>query len=484
MTKRNHILAVFAISAMLILAGLLAVRTPSLAAGTTSTYLPIAFKRYPAQTIFGMELQVSKAGMEAFKATGPSWVRQNGLLWSQVEPNKGERNWAAAANLESNLVEFARQNIEPILIVRSTPAWAQKIAGATCGPILEAELASFGQFMYDAVARYSQPPYNVKYWEIWNEPDAVYSPTSPNGPYGCWGDPTDPYYGGGYYASMLQAVYPQIKAADPNAIVLVGGLLLDCDPRPVNGGPSYCAQWGNNELPPMYFEGILRNNGGNYFDGISFHAYDYFYYTSPELGHYASVIWGSYWNTTGPVGPVKAAFIRQLLAQYNVTGKFLVNTESALICGGANDAPGGAGCEADPGSLYEQTKARYVTQAYAAALADGQQANIWFSLFGWRNSGLIYSDLSPRPAYTAFQFASAELAGFSFQRLVTDYPGTQIYEFVDNGRNLWVVWSLDGANHDLTLPFTPLAIYDFMGTSLPANTSLSISLDPLFIEWK
>ncbi|HNT23109.1 MAG TPA: hypothetical protein PKM21_02000, partial [Anaerolineales bacterium] len=68
MTKRNHILAVFAISAMLILAGLLAVRTPSLAAGTTSTYLPIAFKRYPAQTIFGMELQVSKAGMEAFKA--------------------------------------------------------------------------------------------------------------------------------------------------------------------------------------------------------------------------------------------------------------------------------------------------------------------------------------------------------------------------------------------------------------------------------
>jgi len=43
---------------------------------------------------------------------------------------------------------------------------------------------------------------------------------------------------------------------------------------------------------------------------------------------------------------------------------------------------------------------------------------------------------------------------------------------------------LDGANHDLTLPFTPLAIYDFIGTSLPANQSLSISLDPLFIEWK
>ena len=38
----------------------------------------------------------------------------------------------------------------------------------------------------------------------------------------------DPYYGGGYYAEMLKIVYPQIKAADPEAQILIGGLLLFC----------------------------------------------------------------------------------------------------------------------------------------------------------------------------------------------------------------------------------------------------------------
>ncbi len=50
--------------------------------------------------------------------------------------------------------------------------------------------------------------------------------------FGCWGDPNDKtYYGGEYYAEMLKRAYPAVKAANPQAIVLNGGLLLDCDPR-------------------------------------------------------------------------------------------------------------------------------------------------------------------------------------------------------------------------------------------------------------
>jgi hypothetical protein len=83
--------------------------------------------------------------------------------------------------------------------------------------------------MHDLVARYSVPPYNVKYWELWNEPDvdpALAGLIGGDIPFGCWGDSTDPYYGGGYYAEMLKAVYPRIKAADPQAQVARGRIAL------------------------------------------------------------------------------------------------------------------------------------------------------------------------------------------------------------------------------------------------------------------
>src|SRR5512145_713220 len=109
-----------------------------------------------------------------------------------------------------------------IAIIGSTPTWALK-SGYTCGAVSQAALEEFGDFVFDAVQRYSAPPYNVKYWELWNEPDVVNY-------LGCWGDEADPYYGGSYYAEMLKVAYPKIKAADPEAQVLTGGLLLDCDP--------------------------------------------------------------------------------------------------------------------------------------------------------------------------------------------------------------------------------------------------------------
>jgi hypothetical protein len=43
-------------------------------------------------------------------------------------------------------------------------------------------------------------------------------------------DPVTLNFGGEYYGNMLKIVYPAIKSADPQAQVLVGGLLLDCDP--------------------------------------------------------------------------------------------------------------------------------------------------------------------------------------------------------------------------------------------------------------
>ncbi len=272
---------------------------------------------------------------------------------------------------------------------------------------------------------------------------------------------------------MLKVVYPQIKAGNSQAQVLIGGLLLDCDPR------GTCAAVGRDPLPAKYLEGILSNNGGAYFDGVSFHAYDYY---SPSTGGYANPNWGSAWNTTGPVLIAKSQFIQSLLSQYGVTGKYLMNTELALICGSTGSEPQ---CQTE---AFANTKAYYLTQAYAASIAQGLRANTWYSTLGWRGSALLGDGLTPLPAYTAFQFGRNELrnAGYLGEISMADIGGVggvKGYKFQRGDRRVWVLWSLDGGTHTINLASVPLAVWDALGNSAPPTASMNITLKPLYLEW-
>jgi hypothetical protein len=426
-------------------------------------------------TVFGAEMEyIGGGGLDQMAAANMTWVRRNAVIWSSIETTEGTYNWSAMAGLEIELQNASSRGIQVILEVRSTPEWARKIAGTgpTCGPISQVKLPAFGNFMQALVARYSVAPYNVKYWEMWNEPD--YASYAGDKIFGCWGDISDAYFGGGYYAEMLKAVYPRVKLADPKAQVVIGGLLLDCDPRPGAG----CALVGHSDLPSKFLEGILWNNGGSYFDGVSFHAYDYYGYDLvAQKPIYVNPNWQSAWNTTGPVFIAKAQYIQSLLSQYGVSGKFLMNTESALLCDACvNDA------------TYETTKATYLTQAYAAAIAQGLRANIWYSVAGWRNSGLLNADLSPRPAYTAFKFARSELGEVAFTGVITaadigSVSGVNGYKFQSGDRRIWVLWSLDGNQHLVSLASTPMAAWDALGNSISPAASMNVTFSPLYLEW-
>jgi len=452
---------------------------PAYASGSFVIYLPLVFKSYPPPpTVFGIQMDsvTEDGGLSKVAETKATWVGGIGVSWASVEPSRGARNWTALASQEQQMQNVAGKGLTPIVNVRYTPGWAQLYAGYSCGPMQQAYFSNFASFMHDLVARYSVAPYNIKYWEIWNEPDIDHSLVPGDSGYGCWGDQSDPYYGGGYYAEMLKMVYPQIKAADPQAQVLVGGLLLDCDPR---GFPSPCARVGNNDKPPKFLEGILRHNGlndgGNYFDGVSFHAYDYY---QGGLGQYSNSNFQSAWNTTGPVVTAKVGFIQSVLSTYGVSGKFLMNTESAVLCDS---------CSND--TVYETTKAYYVAQVYAAAIAQGLKANLWYTLLGWRNSGLLNADLSPRPAYTALQFARNELrdatsAGEISSSDIGGATGVKGYKFNRGDRRIWVVWSRDGASHSITPSLgAPIAAWDALGNSVTPNASMNVDLKPLYLEW-
>jgi hypothetical protein len=405
-------------------------------------------------------------GLGRAQAAGAYWIRWAAVWWPDIEAEEGVRDWAAVSWLDEQLAAAASAGRQVILIVRGTPTWAQARPGVACGAILPDKLGAFAAFTQALVARYSVAPFNVKYWELWNEPDIDPSLVAANSPFGCWGDQTDPYYGGGYYAEMLKVVYPAIKAVDPAAQVVSGGLLLACDP--VNPPPE------SDCTPSRFLEGALINGAGPYFDGVSFHAYDYYARNLPGYTHPG---WYSVSNTTGPVLIAKANYLKGLLAAYDVDGKFLMNTETAILCGrdGTEDF-----CQLPQAA---EMKSAYVAQAHAAAAAAGLRANIWYSYLGWRGSGMVDGTGSPVPAYSAFQYSTTTLAGAAFRRAIDEFPGVMGYEFKRAARRLWVAWTLESAPLAITLPSLPASVTDIYGQSLPAGAELTLGQAPVYVEW-
>ncbi len=96
---------------------------------------------------------------------------------------------------------------------------------------------AFGRYVYESVRRYPEVPY----WEIWDEPDLP----------GYWrGSPAE-------YAQLLAVAYQQVKRANPQAKVLLGGLALD-----------------GRRVNPNFLEAILadtRYPAAYYFDIMNFH---------------------------------------------------------------------------------------------------------------------------------------------------------------------------------------------------------------------
>ncbi len=441
--------------------------TPSAALEQPTSVATLTPPGLPLQTVPGIEMDsINYASLDLVVQAGAYWVRRNALNWSAIEPVEGDRKWEAVSALENELEAAAKRGLQMVLIVNSTPGWAQKAPGYYCGPVALEKLEAYKRFLADAVKRYSAPPYNVKYWELGNEPDIDPSFVPPDSPYGCWGDNKDVFYGGGYYAEMLKQVYPQIKAVDSQAQVLVGGLLMDCDP--------VTPPEGKDCTPSLFLEGILRSGGGDYFDGVSFHAYDY--YSAPF--EYGNSNWNSNWDSTGPVLIAKTRYIRSLLAAYQHPDKLILNTEAGLICAKKEDDPV---CQSEEFGL---TKSYYIAQINTIAQAEGLSANIWYSLTGWRGTGLVELSGKPLPAFDAYRKNAAVLQGATSVRSVNEIEGVRGYEIIRPGERIWILWSIDGKDHPYSIVEKPASVFDVFGNPLEPDKPITIVRRPVYLLWK
>lgn len=451
--------------------------TPGPTSTPAPTPTPTLVPPFQGVSVMGMDLTGTNYNSIARLAAdaGAHWARSDGVRWADIEPNPGERRWESQAAFESFSLALSENGLHHITIVKDTPGWAQGVPPYACGPIAADALDDFGNFMFDLVSRYSAEPYNLKYWELGNEPDAAYRFVPPDSPFGCWGEHGDAYYGGRYYAEMLKAVYPRIKAADPQTQVLIGGLLLDCDP---DNPPITNRDTGEIKdcSPGLFLEGVLENGGGDYFDGVSFHAYDYY---DSATGFFLNFNWngGMFEQDLVPVIVAKTQFLRNILSKYGHLDKYLVNTETALLCGRDGNE---AFCLSD---RFRSMKADYVAMSYASAVADGLRGNLWYTLQEtWRRSYLAPGGV-PEKGYYAFRYAAERHTGAAYWGPVHEFDDVHGYKFKKEGREYWVIWSLTGAPVSVSFDELPESLYSVTGEPIPPTQTIELSASPVYVDW-
>lgn len=364
----------------------------------------------PPRGLLGIETTrlAPSRDLAGLTAMAPGWVRRNGLRWRDVEPLPGGGyRWDAPAlqALETELIAASQRGLRVVLVVQGSPEWAVDPFGVDCAPINPQHYENYARFLEAAVARYSAPPFNVKYWELGNEPDAFVFTS--NSPFGCWGRPEDEFYGGRAYGELLKVAYPAVKRADPRSQVLNGGLLLE---RP------YDPATGEGRMA-RFLEGMLAAGAGGSFDILAFHSYSY--YNGTADGGLGAQDW-------------KPGYLRALLERHGLE-KPLFNTEGALLC----MAPSAACAEA---------QAHAMGRLYVRALRDELIGYIWYlyDSDGFRSTALVepQNPTQRRPAYAAFATAAAALGAHQYAGPVAGLPaGVEAHRLTDGPRTTFVLWA-------------------------------------------
>jgi len=281
------------------------------------------------------------AYMEKAAEAGAQWVRTD-FWWYSVEwVGPGVVDWTY---FDTVVAEAERQGLTLIPILWGTPKWAATDGVFSYGV---PDMAAWEWFVFQTVSRYRG---RITTWEIWNEPNFS----------GYWhGTPHQ-------YAELLARASLQVKQADPQATVLLGG-------QAQGGGtsPTFLAQILEDPLYPA----------GAYYDVHNVHT---------AFSSMATITTYLQWHRT-------------VLAQHGLSKPVAV-TELSYTSDPAYQTVAGY-TDGEPG------QARYLADAYRTLLVEGAVVVVWASLRDYTDgeagkytrSGLARTDLAPKPAFFRYR---------------------------------------------------------------------------------
>lgn len=194
---------------------------------------------YDGRTEVGVGVHdLSDAHIQLVKKLGIRLVRYT-VYWDQIErtANAGQYDEERLREYDQTLARARDAGLELLLVVHGNPPgvdWDHR----------EAAYARFTSFMSMLVRRYP----SIQYWELWNEMDASFTPI-----FGARREGYPLFERGRCYGQMLNLAYPAIKQANPQSIVLMGGLA--------------------SHVPEEFIRGVYEEGAGRAFDVMSIHTY-------------------------------------------------------------------------------------------------------------------------------------------------------------------------------------------------------------------
>ena len=300
--------------------------------------------------------------LDGVVAAHSGWLRVD-INWDRIQAGgPSSYDWAPF----DAVVSAARaRGLNVLGTILYTPSWARPSGtGANYAPT---NLNDYATFAATAVAHFA--PQGVHTYEVWNEPNIV----------NFWAPGPD----AARYTQMLRLAYTAIHSSDPSGFVISAGL------SPYGAYGQGDAQHLN---PVSFLERMYANGAAGSFDAVGWHPYNYPY----GLG-YAN--WSA-WSQMSETSPSA----RSLMTANGDGGKQIWATEFGAPTGSASNEES------------EAAQAQLVTDSYARLGSWSWAGPAFF--YSYRdqstgssnvedNFGVIHSDWSLKPSYTAYQSAAA-----------------------------------------------------------------------------
>ncbi len=333
--------------------------TTSTVPATTTTTTAAPARSGPAigvsfPALLGESAATQAAALANLKSIGITSIRL-GADWAYISyAGVGTYDWS---QLDQEVASVRAAGMSMDMVIMGTPSWAA-VAGESGSDVAQpASPAQFGQFAAAVAQRYA--PQGVQDFEIWNEPnDTVFWQPAPNP---------------AAYVQVLQASYTDIKAVDPSALVITGGLAPEA------------TQDGNiNEV--TFLQDMYADGAKGYFDALGDHPYSY-----PALPDTYEI-----WSGWSQMDSTPTS-LESVLAANGDAAKPIWITEVGAPTGG-------------PDSVGTAGQAEELTQAIASAKASPWIGALY--LYTYEDSGgdsttdedwfgLLNADGSAKPAWSA-----------------------------------------------------------------------------------
>lgn len=329
-------------------------------------------------TLTWMSDQDLAAGLNDAVALGTRWIRTD-LSWADIQPSRGGAyQWWRY----DRVINAARaRGLTVLPTIGYAPAWA---GGSNCRPgqnCPPANPADFAAFAAAVAKRYA--PEGVHTWEIWNEPNISLF----------WQPGAD----AAAYTELLRDTSGAIRAVDPKAFLIMGGLAAVKTNKKVR-----------NESATQFLAEVSALGGNKLVQAIGYHPYTYPYLPG------ASTAFGT---TFERISSYKDNLVA-VLDRYGTPDMPVWITETGAPTDGPGAASDGKNIPNGTDHVTEARQAQIAADTVAAASANRHVGAVfWFAdkdsalSSDISNSakffGLRHLDGTPKPSFAAFKRAVA-----------------------------------------------------------------------------